>query len=528
MIKKTNRLRFWLHVILMGILGLVYASTLAPDITWANAGADGPDLIMATYTGGVPHPSGYPTYMIVARLFQLLPFGNLAWRTNLMSAVFAIFTAPLLSDLVRRSVRVSDDRPWLSDLVGVFTALAFGLSPLFWSQAVITEVYTLHTFFIVLLLWLTPFASAKEAWLFSKKTRLINSKFLDRIGGLIFGLALGNQLTVVFLLPVWLLIGVFHRELGANNAKKIRSNRDAITIQLPEPDWNVLIRRVGWLCLGLLVYILIPIRARSGSPVIWGNPVDWDGFWWLVSGKMYQDRVLSLDLGYLWPRIRNWAGWLLDQFGFLGLLLGFFGLLYGTPRFKRFYWITIWIFMAYSVFAVGYNSSDSYVLLIPAYLVFALWFGLGVARLFEYAAGMAGSSFLLPLAVLAAGLLIGVNAWDQYPVVDASQDNRAVDFAAQILEEAPQDALLFVRESEDVFTLRYYTYLTGRRPDIALLSGTIIFDWHQESMRQIYPGLQIPPGDSYDRLKTEIMAANSRPVCDVVWREDQPLDCFQP
>ena len=330
--------------------------------------------------------------MVLARLFQLLPFKELAWRTNLMSAVFGIIAALLLFDLAKSSIQNPGEKAWVRNLVGFLTALAFGLSPLFWSQAVVTEVYTLHTFFIVLILWLTPFSGSREAWLF-RKARLLNSKRLDRIGGLVFGLALGNQLTVIFLLPVWLLIGVFHRELGTDFAKKIRSKRDEISIQLPKPDWVVLIRRSGWLCLGLLVYILIPIRARTGSPVIWGNPVDWEGFWWLVSGEMYQDRVLSLDLGYLWPRIRNWAGWLLDHFGFLGLILGFFGLLYGNPRYKRFYWITIWIFVAYSVFAVGYNSSDSYVLLIPAYLAFALWFGLGVAKLMEYASGMGGALF---------------------------------------------------------------------------------------------------------------------------------------
>jgi hypothetical protein len=549
MMNNPTRRILILNLLLVAILGGVYANTLAPDITWANAGADGADLITATYTGGVPHPSGYPTYMLLARLFQLLPFGNLAWRTNLMSAVFAILTVLLVSALARRSVQALDKQPWLPDLVGFLTGLAFGLSSLFWSQAVITEVYTLHTFFIALILWLTPFtlevqlfqkagllyskwltpfASVNEAWIFKKKSRLLNSKFLDCIGGLVFGLALGNQLTVAFLLPVWLLMGVFHRQSGTDFVKKIRSNKDSISIQLSKPDWMVLARRAGWLGLGLLVYVVIPIRARSGSPVIWGDPIDWEGFWWLVSGQMYQDRVLSLDLGYLIPRLRNWAGWLLDQFGFLGLLLGFFGLLYGAPRFKRFYWITAWIFLIYSVFAVGYNSSDSYVLLIPAYLAFALWFGLGVAKLLEYAAGMKARLVWVPLAGLAITLAIGLNARNQYSVVDASQDNRAVDFATQVLEDAPQDAILFVRAGEDVFTLRYYTFVEGQRPDIATLSGTMVFDWYQASMRQNYPGLQIPQGDDYDHLKRGVIDGNHRPICDVFWDQEQPLECQQP
>ncbi|MGC8878576.1 MAG: protein O-mannosyl-transferase family, partial [Anaerolineae bacterium] len=57
---------------------IVYLITLAPSITWCNDGADGGDLITATVTGGVPHPSGYPTYLLLGSLFVHLPLGDLA------------------------------------------------------------------------------------------------------------------------------------------------------------------------------------------------------------------------------------------------------------------------------------------------------------------------------------------------------------------------------------------------------------------------------------------------------------------
>ena len=40
---------------------LTYLRTLAPGITWANDGYDSGDLITAAVTGGVAHPTGYPT-----------------------------------------------------------------------------------------------------------------------------------------------------------------------------------------------------------------------------------------------------------------------------------------------------------------------------------------------------------------------------------------------------------------------------------------------------------------------------------
>src|SRR5215472_15371775 len=101
---------------------LVYLSTLAPGLTWANHGADGGDLITATATGGVAHPSGYPTYLILARLFLALPFGNLAWRANLLSAVCAAGAAAVVVALVRQA---SAEPPRLALAGGLIAALAF-------------------------------------------------------------------------------------------------------------------------------------------------------------------------------------------------------------------------------------------------------------------------------------------------------------------------------------------------------------------------------------------------------------------
>lgn len=62
----------------------VYLSTLAPGLTWANDGSDGGDLIAAAYTGGVAHPTGYPLYLLLARLFQFVPLGSLADRKSVV------------------------------------------------------------------------------------------------------------------------------------------------------------------------------------------------------------------------------------------------------------------------------------------------------------------------------------------------------------------------------------------------------------------------------------------------------------
>src|SRR5687768_1674643 len=65
--------------------GGIYLLTAAPSVSWRNGGADGAELAAAAYVWGVAHPPGYPLYLTVVRLAQLVPVGDLAYRATLVS-----------------------------------------------------------------------------------------------------------------------------------------------------------------------------------------------------------------------------------------------------------------------------------------------------------------------------------------------------------------------------------------------------------------------------------------------------------
>ena len=81
------------------LLVITYLLTLPPSLTWAHYGADGGDLVTAVVRGRLPHPPGFPTYLLLGTLFVRLPWGDPAWRLNLrlnlMSAVMAAGAAAL-------------------------------------------------------------------------------------------------------------------------------------------------------------------------------------------------------------------------------------------------------------------------------------------------------------------------------------------------------------------------------------------------------------------------------------------------
>ena len=84
------------------VLAALYVATLRPSV----AGGDSGELTAAALTGGVPHPSGYPVFALLARFFAALPLGHSpAWRVNLLSAMSTAAAGGLLCAAVRSWTR---------------------------------------------------------------------------------------------------------------------------------------------------------------------------------------------------------------------------------------------------------------------------------------------------------------------------------------------------------------------------------------------------------------------------------------
>ena len=131
----------------VGLLAfIVYLQTLLPGVGWG-------DIARFQYVArvwGIPHRFGYPLYIVLSRLFGYLPVNDLAYRVNLMSALFAALAVVMVYFTVMRLV---------DDWVGAASAaLSFAFSVELWRQAVVAEVYSLNAFLIgavvlVLLAW---------------------------------------------------------------------------------------------------------------------------------------------------------------------------------------------------------------------------------------------------------------------------------------------------------------------------------------------------------------------------------------
>lgn len=490
-------------------LFVLYLFSMAPDFTWAHDGADGGDLITAAATGGVAHPSGYPTFLLLARLFQFLPLGTIAYRTNLMSAIFTALTALLLYDIiVGSSNSPAKDKP----AAGLIAGYAYGLSPLAWSQAVITEVYALHLFFVALIIWLLlgRFANSPQKWL------------LDAGIGLSVGLGMGNHLTTVFLLPVALLVSIVTFPSAEPKGKKDSKGNKNAALSI---DWVSLGRRLGGLFVGLLIYTSILWRATANAPVNWGDAANLSNLWWLVSGAFYQHYAFALPLDEAALRVKSIAELLFTQFGIFGLLVGLFHL-FGNSSLSRWSLITGWVAATNAIFSLGYASTDSYIYLMPAFLVFAIWIGAGVGNITTLLAQRKNWINIGVTAILLVSLL-GM-AIVNYPKIDLSGDHRAEKFGKTVFATLPPQAIVMAKGDLALFSLWYYHFVLKERPDIAVLAdGLLSQPWYIDILHNTYLTLNISLKDVQSQTIAQVNP--KRPTCVVVIVDPQmSVTCFLP
>jgi hypothetical protein len=473
---KPTDTRLRLFAAVSGGALLLYLRTLAPSITWNHHGADSGDLAAAVATGGVPHPPGYPTYLLLGSLFNHLPLGDTAARLNLLSAVCAALAAGVMAVLMQRTLPGKE-----RTLPAAAAALMLAFSGPVWNQAVITEVTTLHLLLAALLLYLA-----------CRLTPTNQSRLLPLLGGLL-GVGLGNHLTLGLLAPglVWLL--------------KART--------APAAARRVILAFL----VGLGVYGLIPIRAAAMAPVNWGLAVTPTNFWWLVSAAAYRPLLFGLPLALLPTRLLAGLYLLADAFMWWGLPVGLFGLTHLRRIHPRLAAATLTTFLLFWIYAAAYNSIDSHVLLLPALAVFAVWLGWGLA----YLGDMLPAVISRRVGYVWLGLAM-VSPVLNFSTCDLSGDTQALAYAQRTLAAAPAEAVILTSGDAETFALWYGRYGLGLRPDTAIVNTNLLpYGWYRALLAQHHPHLRLTDRAGRPVITAGDLLARNSPFAPVL-RADPP------
>jgi hypothetical protein len=225
----------------------------------------------------------------------------------------------------------------------------------------------------------------------------------------------------------------------------------------------------------LLLYLYLPIRGHVGS--LDGNYTDtWLGFWRWVMASGYNvflgDNPLARDLEPTFYAELLWR-----QFGPVELALAVVGLV-GLLRQPKALVLTGLAFATYLAFAILYRVPDVEVFFIPAFLLVAVWIGVGIdygldllrprGESMAVRRLLAISGVLLVLLAIAQPLLIAV---EHYPDLDLSQRWTVHDYGLYVLDQPlPSDSTI-VGLLGEMTLLRYFQRTADLRPDIETVAA---------------------------------------------------------
>lgn len=413
---------------------IVYVHTLAPGVY----GYDSAELATGVFTLGIVHPTGYPLYLLVGKAFTILPLGSVAFRLNLMSAVFASATVWITARLTQRLTK----RPILAAL----GALGLGFAPSFWSLAVVAEVYTLHTFLIA--------TSVTAAVRFAE---LGQRRWLWLLA-MSAGLSIANHMTSAMYLPAYALIAS-----GSSS----------------EWSWRTIAAGAGLFLIGPLLYLYLPIRDAAGVDLNYVrdyydvNLRTLEGVLWMATGQAY--RFFAFAYGpveYLKELAKMGVSLWRNSTG-LGLLFGGIGFVAMVRSDRRSAIALGWIFTSTIFFFAGYAVADKLTMILPAYVVLALWVSTGATSVTKAVGRFGPPGPLLPyvrsVAVGALALMILLVMWSSWDRVDKSRARGAELFALQTLGGVQEGAVL-VSEWSSAVTLEYFQKVEGVRPDVQIFN----------------------------------------------------------
>ncbi len=186
---------------------IVYFTTMAPTVSFWDCG----EFIATSYTLGVPHPPGSPLFLIIGRIFSMLPLSSdIAFRVNIISPIISALANMLLYLIIvkvvvhwRKSITNINDALVVfgGALVG---ALAFAFSDSHWFNAVEAEVYAMSTFFTAIVVWLILHWSERAEDKGNERYILIIAYMV--------GLAIGVHLLNLLALPFIALVIYFRKQ----------------------------------------------------------------------------------------------------------------------------------------------------------------------------------------------------------------------------------------------------------------------------------------------------------------------------
>jgi len=266
-------------VIVFLISVFVLFSTVQPSVSFWDCG----EFIASSYYIQVPHPPGTPFFLILGRIFSIIPFAeNIALRINIisvLSSALSILFLYLIAVKLIENYRGKKPENIL-DAFGTYIAaavgaLSFSFSDTFWFNGVEAEVYAFSTLLFAMVTWLMI------RW-HERADQKDNEKYLLMIAYLI-GISTGVHLmSVLAIVPVTMVI-LF---------RKYVDNEEAL-------------RKTGFIFLAHVIILVVISLAMWGAQKSQTPPTPEEYQSFDTKFKLMALGISILIMGIFWKKIFN-------------------------------------------------------------------------------------------------------------------------------------------------------------------------------------------------------------------------------
>jgi hypothetical protein len=456
--------RDYVIALIIGLAGFVfYAATAAPSV--ATLFDDSLEFQVVLPTLGIAHPSGYPLYTLLGKLFTLLlPFRDAAGRANLMSALCAGAALGVLYLLAQKVVG--------NRAAAATASTLFALSPAWWSQATIAEVYALHGLLVVLFLYLLlrwEEARVQESGVRGQglgvRSQLpaSSSRWLAA-AALVFGLGLTHHRMIALMLPA-ALVFIFWTDPGL-----IRQPRRWVA---------------PLLCafIPLLLYLYLPIRGQTVTSLDGTFVPTLAGTLGWIAARGYSIFLTGNPFG-VERSASTVIALFLDQLGVLTIAAALLGLVTAWKFSRRRYVFLLLATISQVAFASAYKVQDVEVFFLPAFMLTAVWAAWGLAPLFDGLAlrGMNAARRLRPSPWLRSLIVFGWvvslavlmlfepvrNTVQAFPEQNRRTSWGVYDLGADMIASVAPGGQVIGLLGETTL-VRYFRDVLGQRPDVEVI-----------------------------------------------------------
>ena len=492
---------------------LLYLVTLAPS----TAMWDTSEYMAAAYTLGLPHPPGNPLFVLVGRVFSIIPlFGpNVATRINVLAALCSAVSAGMWFLITERVLVGWFPQRWQRITGGVLAAAIGATAFTVWNQSVVNEkVYTVSLVGIAII-----------SWLMIRWSDDPDGRKADRILVLvayILGLGYANHMGGMLAAPAAAL---------------------AVLVRRPRTlfRWRLLLACIGALIFGITPFAIQPIRAAWNPPLNEGDPTacrsglkfsctfseeTYRAFKYNFNREQYGKPDLSDRQAPFTAQVDMWWfyfkwQWLRDPqlqhqvaqgvLGGLFLVLGLFGAWVHFQRDRRSFWyfasymLTVTLILIYYLnFKYGSSQSpelgdsvarevrDRDYFFIWSFSPWGVWAALGLMYIWENLAALFGTVetrygrevMVLPsreslLKTTPILLIAGIPLFTNLHTAPRRGQTYTRDFAHDLLNSVEPYGVLVTVGDNDTFPLWYAQEVEGIRKDVVVANTSLLnTDWY--------------------------------------------------